>query len=449
MFSNRVSSIFRPLRVRLTLWFASLFLLCLFLILGISYYLLSASLQAKDQELIRSKWREYSELLVHDGIPEVAHKLEEDEQIPGTVPYVVLVQAGPAMPYSYVPRALRHFEVYKAHDNVSLDPVREQWGELTSKKKGDSLDLYKAPFEPGAFLTVGKSRRDRLETLSQFRSVLAVTILPILVFGLFAGWFISSRALLPLRSLSSTARTIYEGNLAARVQVTGSGDELDELGKLFNRMLERVQILINGMRDTLDNVAHDLRTPMTRFRGLVEEGLSAGTLDGQREALSEGLDSSEDILRLLNTLMDVSSSEAGTLKLSLENVDLSDVTSEAFDLYRLLAEEKDLQMTLSVSEKVWVSADKTRMSQVLANLFDNAVKYTAPGGRIEAGVSREGEFAVFRISDTGQGIPAEEISRIWDRLYRGDSLFMSKPYRGNVPNLKQSPHLRLVFLICL
>lgn len=420
MSSGRSRGVVGPLGARLTLWFSFVISVCLLFVLGISYYLLSASLRDKDRELIRTKWKDYSETVAMDGVGSLRGRIVEDLQSPGAIPFVVAFEHEGDPVFLYIPKALKHFDVSKPRAIESKNGSAETWHEYSAKNGGDSLEAFTAQVDGHAALTVGKSTWDRREALQKFQHRLLFAIVPILLLGCLAGFAFSRKALRPIRALSATARSIYEGDIAARVPVTHTGDELEELGNLFNRMLDRIQALMDGMRDTLDNVAHDLRTPMTRFRGLAEMGLVSGTADEQKAALSECLDCSEDILRMLNTLMDLSCAEAGVLKLNFERVDLAEVAGEAAELYRLLADEKEVQLAIEADCHVWVWADRIRLAQAIANLFDNALKYTPSGGSIAAKVTIESGNGIFRISDTGCGIPERDLPRIWERLYRGD-----------------------------
>lgn len=304
------------------------------------------------------------------------------------------------------------------------DPAESAFGvSAFPPANGDWLVLT-SPLFDGRTMHVAKSVTDSMRLLVQMRNTFIFTMIgsAILVFG--GGAYMTHSALQPIRNMTKTAQNIIStGNLAARVATPKRRDELDNLAHLFNTMLDRNQNLIRGMREALDNVAHDLRTPITRLCASLETGLQVPDteVDKMREALADGMEESDRILTILKVLMDVSEAEAGMLKLHCESFDAKVLVTRVLDLYELVAEESCIHIVGEPLLSVQIYADQTRLGQVVANLVDNAVKYTSKGGIVTIGMEDSADSLCIFVQDTGIGIPPEDQGKIWQRLYRCDA----------------------------
>jgi signal transduction histidine kinase len=269
----------------------------------------------------------------------------------------------------------------------------------------------------------------RAVLLAPLRRVFAGVAAGALFLSVAIGTLLAWRATRPLRNVSDTARRILAtGDLSARVPGPDGSGELAVLVRQLNTLLEKNSTHVRVLRETLDNLAHDLRTPLTRLRGTAELALQGGADPTEaRTALADCVDESDRVLHLLEALLDISAAEAGALKLNRDRIDLRTLTERAADLYREVAEEKNIGITLDQPAAVELRADSIRLGQAVNNLLDNALKYTPDGGRITLATQREGNAAVLTVTDNGPGVPAFERDAIFRRLYRGDS---SRSQRG-------------------
>ncbi len=316
-------------------------------------------------------------------------------------------------------------QYWKDFDLASLGkmpvPTPGQWISIPDRTRTYALELYTAKQADGGLFQVGISTQDRLAILGRYRESFFLVSIPLLLLAAGGGAFFSRRTLRPLRNLIDTVASIEAGEMNARVSSSRTGDELDELGELFNRMLQKINQLIEGMRASLDSVAHDLRTPMTRFRNIAEAALQQKNTDTAtyREALQECMDESDRILRMLNMLMDISEAEAGTMRLFKQRTELVQLAERIVDMYRYVGEEKGVEIETDFPPRAELVADPERIAQVLANLLDNAVKFSDPGGTVCVSIKLRSDHLQVQVADPGIGIAPEEIHKIWDRLYRG------------------------------
>jgi signal transduction histidine kinase len=389
--------------LRLALWYAALFVGGSVVIVFMTYWLTAASLAQRDREILDSKLGQYAAIYLRGGLLALTDTVQAEQR---TAPERLFVRV-----------------VDRGEEAIVLSHP-EGWD--LNRLETASLTLT-----DGTLVQVGKSTDAREQLLARFRAVLGLVTLTIVVVALTGGFMVTRSAVRPIRRLTrAVARIVSTGRTDERVPLPGggTGDAIDELTRLFNAMLDRIEGLVTAMRGALDNVSHDLRTPLTRLRGAAEMALVATPdPDRYRDALADCLEESDRVLVMLNTLMDISEAESGAMRLRRDAVELGDVVARAITLYRDVADAKGVGLTAHAPAGVVVPADRTRLEQVAANLIDNALKYTPAGGRVDVEVLAEGERARIRVCDTGLGIRPDELPRIWERLFRGDT---SRSERG-------------------
>jgi signal transduction histidine kinase len=249
----------------------------------------------------------------------------------------------------------------------------------------------------------------------------------VVVLGVLGGIFVSRRVLNRVEAMTATAQTIMAGDLSGRLSVTGSGDEFDRLALNLNGMLERIDSLMRGLKEVTDNVAHDLKTPLTRLRNRAEAALRMGKTDGDyRGVLEETIEESEGLIRTFDALLMIARAESGEIRDGMAEFDIADVARDVGELYEPLAEDKGLKLQIETNEHATVKGNRELVSQALANLVDNAIKYAAPGAKQANGeragivveTSADKDHIMLSVSDHGPGIPAGDRSRVVERFVR-------------------------------
>jgi signal transduction histidine kinase len=365
---------------------------------------------------VDTEMRGLQEQFAAGGINRLVDVVEARAQQPGSNLYLITTFAGVTI--------VGNVEV----PNRTLD--RPGWSEISYRRAEDpdqtheSRALIRVAVLSGGFrLLVGRDfeERDRLREILARPARWAVVFLVVL--GVAGGLFIARRVLKRIDAVTATSDRIMAGDLSGRLPVAGSGDEFDRLGNSLNTMLERIEGLMTGVKHVSDNIAHDLKTPLTRLRNQAEEALrSAKHESDYRAALERTIEESDALIRTFEALLMISRAEAGEARTHMVDFDATEVAKGVAELYEPLAEEKGMALSVKADPPLRIHGNRELIGQALANLIDNAIKHGAHGksgaGEIDISASTEGGRAFLSVADRGVGIPRADHARVLERFVR-------------------------------
>jgi heavy metal sensor kinase len=411
------------LAFRLTLWYAGVFTVSSCVAFLLFYVLITSFIQERtDQELL-SQVNRFSTLLETEGFEAVKDDAAIEAQAAGIkkVFFRLLSLKGQVFSSSNV-SYWRDIDINETAIKELLQGSRHVFETITIQDHKDKVRILYALLSPSIILQIGQAMESYSRFLDAFKGIFITTMTFLIVLAAGVGWFMARRAVSGVEEITQTAQSISGGTLGKRVPVKDRGDEIDQLAMTFNQMLDRIQTLVTEIKEMSDNVAHDLKSPITRIRGIAEVTLTNGKSIGEYESMAAStIEECDRLLDMINTMLMISKTESGVDKLSLEEIDLTSLVRKACELFEPIAEDKRVTLGCDVPNKSYLVGDNRMIQRMLSNLLDNAIKYTPSGGTVSVWVSENDERdVVITVKDTGIGISPNDLPRIFDRFYRCD-----------------------------
>lgn len=422
MFFGRTRKLFHTLAFRLTVWYALIFVLLASVAFALFYLLIVRIIDQRTDADLLTHANRLAQIYTQEGgeMLQRAALLHVQDVGERKIFFRLFYASGIFFSSSNM-SFWKNFGV----DRQAVDALIVQGRSRSYATQAIPDQPYKARviycrIGPSIMLQMGYSLEAEAHLLQTFRRTFLFTMAALLGVAMAVGWFMARRALAGVATVTRTARRISEEDLETRVPVLHHHNEIDQLAVTFNQMLDRIQHLVVGTRQMNDNIAHDLRSPVTRIRGLAEVTLSSGNLEEYKNMAGSTIEECDRLLHMINTMLTISRTEAGVDPKHLRSVDLAELVHDACALFQPLAEDKGVGLQGAVDGACRVQGHAPMLQRLMANLIDNAIKYTPPGGSVRVGAVCDQGVARLTVQDNGAGIAPEDHPRVFERFFRGD-----------------------------
>lgn len=339
-----------------------------------------------------------------------------------------LRESGLSIPNEPAPRGTR--SAYHTFHLHLRKPEKEHGRKGEEDERDFQIRMISLPIGDGEVLQIGKTLYSEELILEKYRETFGVALMVMGGLGGLLSFLLARKAMTGVQRITDTATGIGRSDIAGRVPLGDEGEEITALARAFNAMLERIEILFSEVRQVTDNVAHELRTPITRIRVMAETTLKADdNLIEYKETMASVIDGCDDLIEIIGTMLEIAKTDSGNFDFDPVSLDLIELVEDAVDLFMPVAEDKRIDIRLNKpGMAAQVTGDRRRLQRVVSNILDNAVKYTPQGGIITVTIKSDARDVRVSISDTGIGISESDLPHIFERFFRGDK---SRSTSGN------------------
>lgn len=415
---------------RLTLWYAlfsAIFCMSIFTVVSVK---MRHNAQKRVDNSIKTELGEFKRIYEQEGLGELQEEFRTETEAQGAnelfcrliTPQNIPLATSNTNGWMQLPEILQNIPLPKDD--------RPQFNTIYPAESHFNTRMGSAKTADGNIIQFGFNLHSENKSHAKIQRILTIGSLLLLILNAISGWVISRRAMSGVRRVTKAVSNIEKDSLDCQVSFGNEGLEINELVNAFNLMLSRIQSLISEIKEVSDNVAHDLRSPITRMRGSAETTLTGPQeIEAYREMGQTILEECDSLTEMINTTLEIAQTESGLVQISYTPLDLREILTTAIELFEPVAEEKQIRFLSDLpDDPLIIPGDKTRIQRICANLIDNAIKYTPVGGKVSLRAFNEDGHIHIEISDTGPGIDPTEKERIFDRFYRGEK---SRSSSGN------------------